>query len=90
MTKGRSCGIARSKWFVPLFSLVLGLVMLAVSWSAGSADGAESQNIDTERMGFPPSRQDLRNVAVFCSPGSSGLDGMTFLHDRAAATTTLP
>jgi len=92
-------------------------------------------------MGFPPSRQDLRNVTVFAaqpledvgvdgrpqyldgdplfsrvraaaevhdalaalsrpssskrprrngSPGSSGVDGMTFLHDRAAAGTTLP
>jgi len=36
MTKGRSCGIARSKWFLPSFSLVLGLVMLAVSWLGGN------------------------------------------------------
>jgi hypothetical protein len=35
MTKGRSASLARSKWFVPLFSLVLGLVMLAVSGRGG-------------------------------------------------------
>ena len=36
MTKDRSRGITRSKWFLPSFSLVLGLVMLAVSWLGGS------------------------------------------------------
>jgi cobalamin synthase len=36
MTKDRSQGITRSKWFLPAFSLVLGLVMLAVSWLGGS------------------------------------------------------
>jgi hypothetical protein len=36
MTKDRSRGITRSKWFLPAFSLVLGLVMLAVSWLGGS------------------------------------------------------
>jgi hypothetical protein len=36
MTKDRSQGITRSKWFLPSFSLVLGLVMLAVSWLGGS------------------------------------------------------
>ena len=36
MTKDRSPGITRSKWFLPAFSLVLGLVMLAVSWLGGS------------------------------------------------------
>ena len=36
MTKGCSGGITRSKWFLPAFSLVLGLVMLAVSWLGGS------------------------------------------------------
>ena len=36
MTKVRSRGITRSKWFLPAFSLVLGLVMLAVSWLGGS------------------------------------------------------
>jgi hypothetical protein len=35
MTRDRSRGIARSKWFLPAFSLVLGLVMLAVSWLGG-------------------------------------------------------
>jgi cobalamin synthase len=35
MTKGSWCGIARSKWFLPSFSLFLGLVMLAVSWLGG-------------------------------------------------------
>jgi hypothetical protein len=35
MTKDCSRGIARSKWFLPSFSLVLGLVMLAVSWLGG-------------------------------------------------------
>jgi hypothetical protein len=36
MNKDCSRGIARSKWFVPAFSLALGLVMLAVSWLGGS------------------------------------------------------
>ena len=36
MTKGCSRGITRSKWFLPAFSLALGLVMLAVSWLGGS------------------------------------------------------
>ena len=35
MTKDRSRGMARSKWFLPSFSLALGLVMLAVSWLGG-------------------------------------------------------
>jgi cobalamin synthase len=36
MNKDCSRGITRSKWFLPAFSLVLGLVMLAVSWLGGS------------------------------------------------------
>lgn len=36
MTKDCNRGITRSKWFLPAFSLVLGLVMLAVSWLGGS------------------------------------------------------
>jgi hypothetical protein len=36
MTKGSWCGFTRSKWFLPAFSLVLGLVMLAVSWLGGN------------------------------------------------------
>jgi cobalamin synthase len=36
MTKDCSRGITRSKWFLPAFSLVLGLVMLVVSWLGGS------------------------------------------------------
>jgi hypothetical protein len=36
MTKGCSPRIVKSKWFVPSFSLALGLVMLAVSWLGGS------------------------------------------------------
>ena len=35
MTKDRSRGITRSKWFLPSFSLVLGLVILAVTWLGG-------------------------------------------------------
>ena len=35
MNKDCSRGITRSKWFLPAFSLVLGLVMLAVSWLGG-------------------------------------------------------
>ena len=35
MTKDRSRGITRSKWFLPSFSLVLGLVILAASWLGG-------------------------------------------------------
>ena len=35
MIKVRSCGFTRSKWFLPSFSLALGLVMLAVSWLGG-------------------------------------------------------
>jgi hypothetical protein len=36
MTKGCSQGIARSKWFLPSFSLALGLVVLAVFWLGGN------------------------------------------------------
>jgi hypothetical protein len=36
MNKDCSGGITRSKWFLPAFSLALGLVMLAVSWLGGS------------------------------------------------------
>jgi multisubunit Na+/H+ antiporter MnhB subunit len=36
MNKDCSRGITRSKWFLPAFALVLGLVMLAVSWLGGS------------------------------------------------------
>jgi hypothetical protein len=36
MTKVRSRGITRSKWFLPSFSLVLGLVILAVTWLGGN------------------------------------------------------
>jgi hypothetical protein len=35
MTKDRSHGVTRSKWFLPSFSLVLGLVILAVTWLGG-------------------------------------------------------
>ena len=35
MTKVRSRGITRSTWFLPSFSLVLGLVILAVTWLGG-------------------------------------------------------
>ncbi len=43
MTKDRSRGITRSKWFLPSFSLVLGLVVLAASWLGGHpAEGAIS------------------------------------------------
>ena len=35
MTKDRSRAITRSKWFLPLFSVALGLVILAVSWLGG-------------------------------------------------------
>jgi cobalamin synthase len=36
MTNDCSRGIARSKWFLPSFSLALGLVVLAVSWLGGN------------------------------------------------------
>jgi hypothetical protein len=43
MTKDRSRGITRSKWFLPSFSLVLGLIILAVSWLGGNpAEGVIS------------------------------------------------
>ena len=35
MNKDCNRGIFRSKWFLPSFSLVLGLVILAVSWLGG-------------------------------------------------------
>jgi hypothetical protein len=35
MTKGRNRSITRSKWFLPSFSLVLGLIILAASWLGG-------------------------------------------------------
>jgi hypothetical protein len=35
MTKDRSRGITRSKWFLPSFSLFLGLVVLGASWLGG-------------------------------------------------------
>jgi hypothetical protein len=43
MIKVCNRGITRSKWFLPAFSLVLGLVMLTVSWLGGHpAQGAIS------------------------------------------------
>ena len=43
MTKDRSRAITRSKWFLPLFSVALGLVILTVSWLGGQlATGAIS------------------------------------------------
>ncbi len=36
MTKNRSRRVTRSKWFLPVFCLVLGAVMLAVWWLGGS------------------------------------------------------
>jgi hypothetical protein len=43
MTKDCSREIARSKWFLPSFSLALGLVVLAVSWLGGNpGEGAIS------------------------------------------------
>jgi hypothetical protein len=43
MTKDRSRGITRSKWFLPSFSLALGLVVLGVSWLGGQpGEGAVS------------------------------------------------
>jgi hypothetical protein len=46
MTNDRSRGITRSKWFLPSFSLVLGLVMLAVSWLGGHpGEGAVSLGV---------------------------------------------
>jgi hypothetical protein len=36
MTKDRSRGITRSKWFLPSFSLVLGVIILAASWLGGN------------------------------------------------------
>jgi hypothetical protein len=35
MTRNRNHAITRSKWFMPAFSLGLGLVVLAASWSGG-------------------------------------------------------
>jgi hypothetical protein len=35
MTKDRSRGVTHSKWFLPSFSFVLGLVILAVAWLGG-------------------------------------------------------
>ena len=35
MTKDRNRGITHSKWFLPSFSFVLGLVILAVTWLGG-------------------------------------------------------
>ena len=35
MTKGCSRGITHSKWFLPSFSFVPGLVILAVAWLGG-------------------------------------------------------
>ena len=32
MIKSRSRGVTRSKWFLPSFSLVLGLIILVASW----------------------------------------------------------
>ena len=36
MTKDRSQAITRSKWFLPSFSLALGLVVLGASWLGGN------------------------------------------------------
>ena len=35
MTKDASPAVTRSKWFMPLFCLALGLVLLAVNWLGG-------------------------------------------------------
>jgi len=35
MIKSRSRAVTRSKWFLPSFSLVLGLIILAASWLGG-------------------------------------------------------
>jgi hypothetical protein len=35
MIKSRSRGVTRSKWFLPSFSFVLGLIILAASWLGG-------------------------------------------------------
>jgi len=35
MIKSRSRGVTRSKWFLPSFSLVLGLIILVASWLGG-------------------------------------------------------
>jgi Na+-translocating ferredoxin:NAD+ oxidoreductase RnfD subunit len=35
MTNDRNRAMTRSKWFLPSFSLLLGLVMLAASWLGG-------------------------------------------------------
>jgi hypothetical protein len=46
MTKIRSRTITRSKWFLPLFSFAVGLVMLAVSWLGGHpGEGAISAGV---------------------------------------------
>ena len=37
MTKDRSRAIARSKWFLPSFSVALGLIILGASWLGGLA-----------------------------------------------------
>ena len=39
MTKDCNRGITRSKWFLPSFSVLLGLVVLAVSWLGGDPEG---------------------------------------------------
>jgi hypothetical protein len=36
MTKDRSRAIARSKWFLPSFSVALGLIILGASWLGGN------------------------------------------------------
>jgi len=39
MTKDRNRRVTRSKWFLPSFSFVLGLVILAVAWLGGHPGG---------------------------------------------------
>jgi hypothetical protein len=46
MTKDRSQAVTRSKWFLPSFSVALGLVILGVSWLGGNpGEGALSFGI---------------------------------------------
>ena len=46
MTKDRSQTITRSKWFLPSFSVGLGLVMQAVSWLGGHpGEGANALGV---------------------------------------------
>ena len=68
--------MARSKWFVPLFSVALGIMVFAAQWIGGDpASGLESLAIMTAfgaSIVFGAQRDDPRPVAATGATSASG------------------